>query len=796
MDPTQSPNIAGGAIDDWLSRRRARVALALLVAVQLWLGLRDLGIGLPYVFHSDHDQIGQAVQLLRTGWFTDSSGYTLPLVWVYAGVAVCAFALLHLLHLVGIAGGGVWAGAGADWSSFVERFADPSVHHLLGRLVGVLCGAALVLATWRLARVRCSRAVSLLAAAVIAVDPVMLLTERQVRPHLPGVLLIVLAAPSILRLALRDGPAGPAGWRDGLRAGLWIGVGTAVFQGAGLLVPMALLFILVGVRPLGRAAIAGATTVVASTATAWLVTLLARAPDAVRFVPGAHLTDETSSLSLPARILSWGHAARFPDTIRSWFAAEPGLILCALAFAALCFPARRRGGRARFDLLLFGTWPLVQLVSMGVFYGAHVRYLVGPAPFLAVLGASLCLGPRARPLRALLVLVLVAMPLSLSVRALDLMRTVDTRIALDALLSAVTPGPAFEDDGVASSVPPFLVAVQDRLVLDRGSMREGTIEFPPYRDVTRLGEPFSPRRELRESGALLYAREPGARWSSGPLSAESLRWLGFELYGTLGGAPRSRLYLPDIPDDLWPGLWRTTRRGPPIELWIASGEAGAALRERLQQVAPPQDLAGWTGLPDDVGAKGRQAVEPAVARALARADRHRAAPRSRPRPVAAGLVLVDLDGDGVVDDVASNVGPAQLETLLALPTDRGTDLGHALGPTNDATRGAPTLRLHGTLLNNTPVLVLVEGARPGAPAHLVFGAKARNTGFRGGVLVPAPALILSGLRTGAQGDLAFAAFWPRFAPAGQTCVVQCWIEDGDGPFGFTATNAVEGTSPR
>lgn len=780
---------------EWLTRRRACLALALLVGVQLVLGLRDLGLGLPYVFHSDYDQIKQAVQLLGHGWFTDSSGYTLPLVWVYAGAAACSYALLHVLHLAGQPGPGYWTELGADWPSFVERFADPSVHHVVGRVVGLLCAAALVLATWRLARVRCSRSVSLLAAAVMAVDPVMMLTARQVRPHLPGVLLIVLAAPSVLRLALRDGSSRSAGWRDGLRAGTWIGVGAAVFQGAALLAPVALLFIAVRVRTLRRAAITATTMLGSMVVTAGLITVLARAPDAVRQVPGSNLTSNTGSLSLPARILSWGHATRFPETIQSWVAAEPGMILGVLAFAALCLVARRRGGLAPLDLLLFGAWPLIQLVSMGVFYGAHVRYVLASAPFLAVLAASLCLAPGARRVRVLLVLLLVAMPLSLSVRALTLMRTVDTRIALDALLSEL------QADTGPGAAAPFIIAMHDSLALDRSALPPGTHTFPPYRDVTRWGEAFSPRQELRASGAVLYARDPGARWSAGPLDARSMEWLGFSLYGSLGSSPQSRLYLPDAPDALWPDLWRTTRRGPPIELWVARGPVGDTLRAKLQRIARPEELAEWTGEPNDE----RATVESAVASALGRAEARRAAPQPSLGSDGMGgagasgtsdLARIDLDGDGVEEDVASNVGAAQLLRLIALPTERGRDLGGALGPAVAAVkRDAPTLRLHATLHNDEPLLLLVRGARPGARTYFVFGSHALNAGFRGGVLVPSPDRIIVGPAAGPQGDLALAALWPHSAPARLSFMVQCWIQDADGPSGYTATNALVGTSP-
>jgi hypothetical protein len=805
--------------DGPIPARRAHAVLALLVACQLVLGLVELRHGLPFVLHADYFQIGQAAQLLEHGWFTDDNVYPLPLIWVYAA-AGAAF--------------GVLSGRGA------EAFADPVVHHAVGRLVGVLCGALLVVATYRLARERYTRGVALLAAAAIAVDPLLLLAVHQVRPHVPAALLVAVAAPLVLRFALlRWGqlstrttrpprPVRPV--RAALLAGALVGLGAAVFQLAALQAPVLLLFVVLGLWPVRhslppgaalRAGLSGRTlaTLAAAGAAmlgAWgLVTALAHLPEAIRALPQSSALDPHHSAGLVARLLGAPSSGRMLGGASGWLLAAPAIaaggLLCvgrlvlqtvrppppATLTARVAIDADgahlvsakqsagfndrwlwRHDAPCVHDLVLYGAFPALVLPFTGIFLEGHVRYLLPALPFLAVLAAAGCLAVRPVAVRAACVALLVLVPLACSVRALALLQTVDSRLALDALLSELNAGPE----------PPLTVALQGALVLDRGALPPGAVEFPAYGDLARWDEAAAPREELRRTGAALYARAPGTHWAAGPLNDASMQWLGFERYGQLGRAAPSRVYLPDVPDALCSELWRAGRTGPPIELWVAGGPAGALARARLARIVAPDALPDWTG--PRPAASGCSDAEAAVAAAVERGVQRRV-------PKAGGGA-----GSGTGGARVAGVAGAQLDKLLALPADRWRDAGGALAARGEAgAQGAasaprsPALEARGTLLNQEPVLLLLRGAPPGARCQLVLGARELRSPFRGGLLVPAPDLVIGGLVADADGTLSLAALWPRGTPARTALYAQVWIEDAGGPQGYTATNAMCGVSP-
>ena len=66
--------------------------------------------------------------------------------------------------------------------------------------------------------------------------------------------------------------------------------------------------------------------------------------------------------------------------------------------------------------------------------------------------------------------------------------------------------------------------------------------------------------------------------------------------------------------------------------------------------------------------------------------------------------------------------------------------------------------------------------------------------FKGGVLVPSPDVILAGLPIDAGGDLDIASTWPTGIPGGVTLWLQHWISDPASPVGFSASNAIQGTT--
>jgi len=157
---------------------------------------------------------------------------------------------------------------------------------------------------------------------------------------------------------------------------------------------------------------------------------------------------------------------------------------------------------------------------------------------------------------------------------------------------------------------------------------------------------------------------------------------------------------------------------------------------------------------------------------------------------------LDLSGDGAVDLlVGANIDPAVRGrpgyALAVSSFDPWTDLGEALAGAG----GTPRLEAGNTLVPGTPLVVALEQAAPAAPLVLAAGFETLFVPFKGGTMVPAPALLLDGLATDAGGAAALETVWPDGVPAGTTLVLQAWIVDPTGPAGFTASNGVAGVTP-
>jgi hypothetical protein len=119
------------------------------------------------------------------------------------------------------------------------------------------------------------------------------------------------------------------------------------------------------------------------------------------------------------------------------------------------------------------------------------------------------------------------------------------------------------------------------------------------------------------------------------------------------------------------------------------------------------------------------------------------------------------------------------------------DWGAALA----GTHGEPALSGAGELLAGQLVSLSLSNALENAPATLVIGLSAIEAPFKGGVLVPAPDVLIFGLVTGSNGELDLSSPWPSGLPPGFTIVFQYWVSDPAGPQGFSASNGLSGTTP-
>lgn len=119
------------------------------------------------------------------------------------------------------------------------------------------------------------------------------------------------------------------------------------------------------------------------------------------------------------------------------------------------------------------------------------------------------------------------------------------------------------------------------------------------------------------------------------------------------------------------------------------------------------------------------------------------------------------------------------------------DLGSALAGTN----GAPLLEGFGDLTGGSPGSLVLSNALPFSVAALVVGFFPINHAFKGGLLVPAPNLLIFGLPTDGTGGLTLPFLWPVGLPSGIAIYFQDWITDAGGPKGFAATNALKAVTP-
>jgi len=95
----------------------------------------------------------------------------------------------------------------------------------------------------------------------------------------------------------------------------------------------------------------------------------------------------------------------------------------------------------------------------------------------------------------------------------------------------------------------------------------------------------------------------------------------------------------------------------------------------------------------------------------------------------------------------------------------------------------------------TPITLTLGNALPGGSATLVVGASRIDAGFKGGVLVPAPDLLVAGLPVGPGGELVLGSTWPPGVPLQAKLYLQFWIVDAGGPKGLAASNALQAMRP-
>lgn len=117
-------------------------------------------------------------------------------------------------------------------------------------------------------------------------------------------------------------------------------------------------------------------------------------------------------------------------------------------------------------------------------------------------------------------------------------------------------------------------------------------------------------------------------------------------------------------------------------------------------------------------------------------------------------------------------------------------LGQGLAGSN----GVPELYGEGTMVAGSNVSLVLESALENSLATLVIGFSKIEVPLKGGILVPAPDIIINGLATDATGELTLQAVWPALPP-GLDFYFQYWVNDAVGPAGFAASHGLWGETP-
>jgi hypothetical protein len=159
-----------------------------------------------------------------------------------------------------------------------------------------------------------------------------------------------------------------------------------------------------------------------------------------------------------------------------------------------------------------------------------------------------------------------------------------------------------------------------------------------------------------------------------------------------------------------------------------------------------------------------------------------------------------LAGATVVDDLTvtwpngdtktlTNVAANQILTVAADPPPPQVWFDLGLGKTG--TNGVPLLAGTGPLSPNSVNQLDLTSGPPSSTATLVFGLSAINAPFKGGVLVPAPLLLIA-LPTTPDGAMSLPFVFPAGIPPGFPLYFQFWNSDTGATFNLSASNGLEG----
>ncbi len=107
----------------------------------------------------------------------------------------------------------------------------------------------------------------------------------------------------------------------------------------------------------------------------------------------------------------------------------------------------------------------------------------------------------------------------------------------------------------------------------------------------------------------------------------------------------------------------------------------------------------------------------------------------------------------------------------------------------------PFLDGSGDLTPGSPGLLALTDGTPHRTAHFVVGFSQLGAHFKGGSLVPAPALYLAPLPLDVDGALTLPFTWPSGVPSDFAVFMQAWVSAPGISFGFSASNGLRALTP-
>jgi hypothetical protein len=135
--------------------------------------------------------------------------------------------------------------------------------------------------------------------------------------------------------------------------------------------------------------------------------------------------------------------------------------------------------------------------------------------------------------------------------------------------------------------------------------------------------------------------------------------------------------------------------------------------------------------------------------------------------------------------------PPLIEPLDSAGSGPWTDLGYALA----GGEKVPELLGLGSGEPSTEIGLLLGGGPSHGTAMMVLGLGTAEVPFHGGLLVPRPDLILTGLPLDADGQLAISTVLPAQLPPDLVIYMQVWMPDATSPTGWSASNALKLITP-